>query len=364
MRHVSGRFLKSTGGSFAPVFAISLVPLVLAVGMSVDYTSAVSTRSSMQNALDAATLALTTMDRTATDTQRQNKLQDTFSANGGKGAATLKSTVFDSDGTMHASATASYSMPTNFMNLAMIDSVPISVATSVVKNPGLVLATFNVDVVSGWWDKTVTLYGKKSGETKPTKLMQIDYAHNRYGDPKGYGTTTLSKLANNAMSVVQTKKCTTKSVNNFNSAKADDIQETASNGSKYLITCTTTTDPSAKNGAEIDVSQMDSLYLQMDIPNPNPGLGGGKLDKGTLTTLKSNDPATSDRLFYEANKQMIQIPKGTAADIFGIVPCGQTSTQAWEDGGSLTNKADDADFRYKVSGKCDFTKRPSALFTQ
>ncbi len=78
-------FLRARDGSLAPVFAMALLPMVAVVGFSMDYTSAVSTRASMQNALDAAVLAVTTLPPTATDTDRLQKLRDSFVANGGQG---------------------------------------------------------------------------------------------------------------------------------------------------------------------------------------------------------------------------------------------------------------------------------------
>ncbi|WP_292217741.1 pilus assembly protein TadG-related protein, partial [Mesorhizobium sp.] len=42
-------FVRSRRGSMMPVFIIILTPLLLAVGFSVDYTSAVETKSNMQN---------------------------------------------------------------------------------------------------------------------------------------------------------------------------------------------------------------------------------------------------------------------------------------------------------------------------
>ncbi|RVC92535.1 hypothetical protein EN739_25125, partial [Mesorhizobium sp. M2A.F.Ca.ET.017.03.2.1] len=48
------RFLASRDGSMMPMMVLLTIPLVTAVGFSVDYTSAVTTRSDMQNALDAA----------------------------------------------------------------------------------------------------------------------------------------------------------------------------------------------------------------------------------------------------------------------------------------------------------------------
>lgn len=181
------RFAQAENGSLLPIFAISLVPLMLAVGMSVDYSSAVSSKATMQSALDAATLSLTTLPKSTSEADRTKQLQDVFQANAGQGTAAVLTPVYDADGTLHLSASATYSMPTNFMKIATISNVDINVQTKVVKKPSLIEATFKIDKVSGWWNKTVTLYGTKFNETAVNKLLEISYSHNRFGDPKGYG---------------------------------------------------------------------------------------------------------------------------------------------------------------------------------
>lgn len=350
------RFAQAENGSLLPIFAISLVPLMLAVGMSVDYSSAVSSKATMQSALDAATLSLTTLPKSTSEADRTKQLQDVFQANAGQGTAAVLTPVYDADGTLHLSASATYSMPTNFMKIATISNVDINVQTKVVKKPSLIEATFKIDKVSGWWNKTVTLYGTKFNETAVNKLLEISYSHNRFGDPKGYGTTTVNKITKNAANndvatQVQKQTCTTKSVSNFNNATATDIKETSGN-SKWLISCVT--DPANGGGAVIDVSEMATLYLEMKIPNPNAGLGGGSLARGTKETLRSDDKNTSDRLFIDG----LKTKANTIVDIFSAVPCSVTSSQAWEDGGSLTNNTiDDADFFYKVTGVCNYNQR-------
>jgi len=60
------------------------------------------------------------------------------------------------------------------------------------KTPALVQTTFKVTKVSGYWNKTMTLYGTKFGSTATNPLMTISYTYNGFGDPKGYGTSVVS----------------------------------------------------------------------------------------------------------------------------------------------------------------------------
>ena len=56
-------------------------------------------------------------------------------------------------------------MPTNFMQIARIDTVNVAVGSAVRKRPALVETTFKVKKVSGYWGKTMTLYGIKFDST-------------------------------------------------------------------------------------------------------------------------------------------------------------------------------------------------------
>lgn len=347
MLKIAPNFLRSESGSLLPVFIVAMVPIALAVGFSVDYTSAVATRGNMQNALDAAILSVTTMPPGTALADRQTALQQAFEANSGQGTAKLDSLVVAADGTATFKASASYPMPTNFMQIARINSVQVGVSSAVRKKPALVQTTFKIDKASGWWNKTIVLYGTQFGQTTPKKLMQISYTYNGASDPKGYGTTTVYTVSGTRLTQVQQQVCKTNPVKNFNKAPAGAILQTGSNGKNYQTTCATT--PSNGSGAVIDVSQMDSLYLEMDVPSGSPRV------------LKSNDPTTSNRLFIGPTEATAgEIAKGQTVDIFTVVPCGQTSTQAWEDGGSrVPEPIANADFFYTVTGKCDFNQRPS-----
>lgn len=331
-----------------PMFILILTPLLLAVGFSVDYTSAVETRSNMQNALDAAILSITTLPTGTTLGDRQTSLQQAFVANRGQGDAKLDSFVVAADGTATAKATARYPMPTNFMQIARIDTVQVAVDSAVRKRPALVQTTFKVTKVSGYWNKTMTLYGTQFGATVAKPLMTITYTYNGFGDPKGYGTSVVSTINGSTTTKVQQQVCTTATVKNFNSLPTGAITQT-SGSKKYVTTCVDTMYPANGAGAVVDVSQMSSLYLQMDVPSGNPKV------------LKSNDTSTSNRLYIGTSAtDMPEVATGQTVDIFTAVPCGQPGYQAWEDGGNPVPAAvSNADFFYTVTGKCDFNQRPS-----
>ncbi|MER9339004.1 pilus assembly protein [Mesorhizobium sp. M0293] len=344
MRGLAGRFIRSRSGSFAPILVLAMIPLITAIGFSVDYTRAVQTRSDEQAALDAAILSITTMDTASTKPQRQVVLQDSYKENGGQGTATLNSFDVSANGTATAQASASFPMPTVFMQIARIPTVAIGVSSAVSKTPALVEATFKVTGVSGYWNKTMTLYGTQFGAAQGKPLMTIDYKYGGGTDPKGYGTTTVSSIDSLGVpTVVQTQVCKV-----GKKAPSGVTLNTDQYGTKYY--CVDTMSPGNTAGASINVSQMAGLYLQMDVPSGNP------------KKLMSNDPNTSNRLYNSTSKDVAptEIATGQIVDIFGLVPCGSTGYQAWEDGGNaVPAPVSNADFFYNVTGRCDFNKRPN-----
>lgn len=373
MRGLAGRFIESRSGSFAPILILGMMPLIGAIGFSVDYTSAVQTRSTEQAALDAGILSITTMDTASTKAQRQVAMQASYVANGGQGAATLNSFDVAANGTATAQATASFAMPTVFMQIARIPTVAVGVSSAVSKTPSLVAATFKIDKVSGYWNKTMKLYGRTFTGTQDKSLMQIDYVYSNYqysytynnktykmGEPKGYGTTTAYTVDSSGNKTqVQKQVCTTTTVANAASVPVGSIPGTATdvkgNTVYFSTTCVTTNTPATGTGAVIDVSLMNSLYLQMSVPSGSP------------STLTSNDPLTSNRLYMGTSADnMPEIDTGKTVDIFSDVPCNSTGYQAWEDGGNtVPAPVSNADFFYNVTGKCDFNKRQSeTLLTQ
>jgi Flp pilus assembly protein TadG len=358
MPYLKKSFLKSDEGSFVPALAVALVPLLAAIGMVSDYSQGVSERAAMQGALDAASLSSMTLSKDLDKDERQVKLQSAYAANGGKGTVTLATYNVASDGTVTMSTSATYAMPTAFMAMAGINTVAIKVAAAARKNPALVEANFKIQKVSGWWNKTMWLYGGKFDAEKDERqpLMKITYAYNNSGAGKGYGTTTIYKITENPSfpndrskditTQVQQQVCTTKSKSWYNSNNKTVPSDAIIENNGQLITACTT-NPANSTGAAIDVSRMNQLYLQMDVPSGDP------------KTLRTDDASTSNRMYIDGK----QSPKNKTVDIFSAVPCGQSSTQAWEDGGTNPPSPDvnQADFFYSVTGKCNFSQRASEV---
>jgi hypothetical protein len=98
---------------------------------------------------------------------------------------------------------------------------------------------------------------------------------------------------------------------------------------------------------------MEDIYLEMDVPS------AANATPKKPRYLKSNDPVTADRLYIDGVEV---VANGKPVDIFSVVPCGEPSEQAWEDGGNDTPApVVKADFFYAVTGKCDYSQRPVGI---
>ncbi len=120
------RFLHDRRASVAPLFVLALVPLIGAVGVSVEYSKAAQLRTSIQAVLDASVLAGIPQTGAAQQTATASAY---FSAHASNHWGSLPVATFsvDANGKLTGSATAA--AKTAFLGIFGIQSVPIS-ATS------------------------------------------------------------------------------------------------------------------------------------------------------------------------------------------------------------------------------------------
>ena len=120
---------RERGGNVAIVVALTLVPMILAVGASFDYIRAYNVRQSMQSDLDAALIAAVKQINTDDAMALKLKVADWFHA---QTESSYSLGDINIDTTNHSiTATASGTVPTTLMKIANIDTVPVSVASSV-----------------------------------------------------------------------------------------------------------------------------------------------------------------------------------------------------------------------------------------
>ena len=122
------RFLQDTDGSYAVLFAIALVPVILSAGIAVDYASMTRNRAFLQNAMDAAVIAAGA-ETNMTPEERIEEAVNVFEANVESHSLQVTPQITVDGETI--SGTASYDYPTSFGGIIGINSIGVSVAAQV-----------------------------------------------------------------------------------------------------------------------------------------------------------------------------------------------------------------------------------------
>ncbi|HTI67993.1 MAG TPA: TadE/TadG family type IV pilus assembly protein [Caulobacteraceae bacterium] len=127
----AGATLRDSRGSVATIFAVAMVPVVIAAGIGIDMARATFNRSALQDALDATALAVAHLPANTPQATIDAKAAGWLNANlnnPAMGAITLSSVLTNGQVVL----TASTSVPTTLTAIAGYTSVPIA-ATSTVK---------------------------------------------------------------------------------------------------------------------------------------------------------------------------------------------------------------------------------------
>lgn len=184
------RLIQDVRGNVAILFGVAIIPLVLGVGVAVDYGRALLVRERMQGALDAATLAVASWPGLS-DAQMQAKAQEYFNANyptSNSFGAVSPLSLSNSGNTIVVSVSGS--VPTTFMRLANIDDVNVGASTTVLIGMGtaeVALALDNSGSMTGSKisalkaaasDLVDTLFtaAQNSVEADPIKIAVVPFA--------------------------------------------------------------------------------------------------------------------------------------------------------------------------------------------
>jgi Flp pilus assembly protein TadG len=120
------RFWNNRQGSLAPLLALSMIPLIGAVGAAVDFTRANAARSAFQTALDSTALMLSKTAATQTPEQIQASATDILKALFTRQANDVSVTAaYSSTGGSKITLTATASVATSFANLIGYQNIDI-----------------------------------------------------------------------------------------------------------------------------------------------------------------------------------------------------------------------------------------------
>lgn len=197
--------IKEKSGNFAITAAILLIPMIIAIGCSVDFVRAWNTKLKMQSDLDAALIAAVKEVDSLTEDKLQAKVAQWFAAQANLGDATyslsnVSISVTKTDRTIQASATGT--IETSFLKIANINTVDVA-ATSAVAGPAT--AYMEVYIVI---DKSASML-LASTTAYQTKLradanITCEFACHDTTDPV-YKKGTTTKLANSYYDYIKAK---------------------------------------------------------------------------------------------------------------------------------------------------------------
>jgi Flp pilus assembly protein TadG len=164
-------FMRCAAGNIAVTFALLLPLLLVGAGLSVDYLRAYGSYSEMQAELDLALIAAIKQIDNLNSDEIETVIHDWFGTQTRVGTFTLDDVAVDIIGST-ISATARARVPTTLMQIAGIDSVPVSVNSAVA---GPATSYLNVYLVL---DKSASmlLASNTSDQSKMTSALGCAFA--------------------------------------------------------------------------------------------------------------------------------------------------------------------------------------------
>ncbi len=124
------RFGRAEDGAIAVVFAVLLVPMIIGVGISVDYIRAYNAHTEMQAELDVALVAAIKSIDTVSKKKLERIIEDWFATQTRVADYEIDNVVVDTKNST-ITATARAKIPTTFLMVAGIDKVDVAVTSEI-----------------------------------------------------------------------------------------------------------------------------------------------------------------------------------------------------------------------------------------
>jgi Flp pilus assembly protein TadG len=228
------RALRNTAGSISVVFALSIIPLLLAVGASVDYAIALIVETELQAAADAASLGCLSQkapavintlasgkagEVTAAETDALNIVVASFGDNSFGTLATKTANVTFASNSFTATVDLTATVPTYFMGLIGVNKLTVAATSTSAYKPALYYS-FHILVdnsPSQGLGATPTDISKletataKKGEKCAFACHQLDLSYDWYSYAKDNGITLRINSVVNAVRTMITKAKSTQS---------------------------------------------------------------------------------------------------------------------------------------------------------
>lgn len=173
LKQLFGRFMRSREGAVALLFGILLIPLLIGIGLAIDYSRGIRAKQHLSHSLDAAALAVGSWTG-LTNEQIAQKAQEFFDANfASQGLGTPGPlSVSVNDGTISISATST--VDTTIMKVGGYNTMEVNASTEVTLNEKKIELAMVLDNTGsmGWSGKLGAL--KSAADTLLEVLIPAD----------------------------------------------------------------------------------------------------------------------------------------------------------------------------------------------
>ncbi len=182
-----GKFLTDKRGTVAMLFAAMLVPIVAFAGAAVDYARTLKIRTVMQAAADAASMAAATASAPTTQ-HRVLIAQQVFAANAKLSQFGLDATPSVTVTPGNVQVSANVSVPTVFMKMVSIESMPVRVRSGVATAGKTLELAMMLDVTGSMQGQKIAdmkwaakdfmdIVMPEGGGNSPTKIALVPFSN-------------------------------------------------------------------------------------------------------------------------------------------------------------------------------------------
>lgn len=309
------------GGTVAVAFALTALVALALMGAAVDYSRDVGAEQKLQTAVDGAMLAAVKAPTASRASVADAALQANL-ANSGIAATWSQTPTLNADGSVTGAVRGT--VGTTVMKMAGMGSMNLSASATAQYAPASTASdvVFTLTGAYGWYWKQVDLYVHQKGAAADTLLASYRYqpVDLSYQSGRGSGDVTASFLTGGVM-------------------VANAIDTPVSMGTTYdnaYLKMTVYTDGCGPGMAPTTSQSGSTTNYNCVASGTRVQTGWSWWGGATYTTYtksatpvvySTNDASTAHNLFVNG----AMLPNSQTPSIFTLLPCGQTSTQAWED---------------------------------
>lgn len=295
-------FLQNEYGHFGVFTATLLIPLIMAAGFAVDYTTACSELANMRQIADGASLAgggvYDGSNPESAKTVAGNYVKSYLSQ-------LPADVVYDVTATgQTVRVVLKASQPTAFLKIAGITSLPFTASASAISPLRPQSALFIPTKAQGWFYKKISVIVVRPKSQAEEVVGTVTYQPTTH---TGGGQGTMSAVPSE---VIHLGKYTS------------------------LILQMDVKGDGCPLNQEVTVEDQEVTCHESDT----------QINSRYDVTIRTDDPERSDHLFVDGK----QLPKGVIAPLDNILECEKASSHAWEDGGGFEIQ----DFFYTVTTTC------------